>query len=110
MGREGRNDAVEIARREKNRWKKRALRAEATLGKVLEYVPSLPTNRAQADLRAILDESPTELETPADTVATVVAAWRGVGKGPKIPALSNLAAALDRLAEAYGEVVSDDRA
>ena len=65
---------------------------------------------AAGDVLAILDESPTERETPADAVATVVAAWRGVGKGPKIPALSNLAAALDRLAEAYGEVVPDDRA
>lgn len=64
MGWEGRNDAVEIARQEKNRWKKRALRAEATLGKVREYVPSLQTNRAQADLRAILDESSTERDTP----------------------------------------------
>ena len=63
MGREGRNNAVEIARQEKNRWKKRALRAEATLGKVREYVPRLPTNRAQADLRAILDESPTDVAT-----------------------------------------------
>ena len=63
---------------------------------------------AAGDVLAIL--SPTERETPADAVATVVAAWRGVGKGPKIPALSNLGVALDRLAEAYGEVVPDDRA
>lgn len=62
----GHNGAVEIARQEKNRWKERALRAEATLGKVREYITRLPTNRAQADVRAILDESPTELETPAD--------------------------------------------
>ena len=63
MGREGRNSAVEIARQEKNRWKKRALNAEATLGKVQEYITRLPTNRAQADLRAILDESPTDVAT-----------------------------------------------
>ena len=85
----------------------------ARLAKVREYITRLQTNRAQADLRAILDESPTERDATADAVATVVAAWRGVGKGPKITALSNLAAALDRLAEAAQtrqEETDDERA
>lgn len=63
---------MEIARQEKNRWKKRALRAEATLGKVREYLRERESNTAGTarwivgDVLAILDESPTERETPAD--------------------------------------------
>lgn len=77
MGREGRNDAVEIARQEKNRWKKRALNAEATLAKLREWAEALALQpdppaddemagqiNAAGDILAILDESPTERETP----------------------------------------------
>ena len=35
----------------------------ARLAKVWEYITRLPTNLAQADLRAILDESPTDVAT-----------------------------------------------
>ena len=59
MCREGRNDAVEIARQEKNRWKKRALNAEATIAKVMEWADEHPST---GTLLAILDESPTDRE------------------------------------------------
>ena len=70
MGREERNSAVEIARQEKNRWKKRALLAEATLARVREYIGPAENgpwhSTYRFDILAILDESPTERETPAD--------------------------------------------
>lgn len=72
MGREERNSAVEIARQEKNRWKKRALRAEATLARVREVYDAWLPREAEmwvdlllSDILDALDESPTERETPA---------------------------------------------
>ena len=76
MGREGRRDAVEIARQEKNRWKKRALNVEETLGKVREYIGPAENgpwhSTYRFDILAILDESPTERETPADERGVIV--------------------------------------
>lgn len=63
MGREGRNNAVEIARQEKNRWKKRALRAEATLAK-LHDVQRLARVLVEADGENVVDPLPyDEMET-----------------------------------------------
>lgn len=58
--------AVRWAKEAARQRKERAEKAEAALAKIREYVPRLQTNRAQADLRAILDESPPEWETSAD--------------------------------------------